>query len=320
MTLRLGLGIFGMQSVPQRPDHHVKLYRDLLEDAELAEDLGFDSIWLSEHHFWFDGYCPADIAAAGAIMGRTKRLGVGTGVMLLPMHSVNKVADDAATIGRLSGGRLSLGVALGYRDAEFDGFGVRRKDRGKLMDVILPRLAESCQAADPPVPVYVGVATAIAARRAGRLGLPLFADSTMNVAELREMLEAYREAAAAAGVKAPATHALQRDVFVTDDRERDWAMLLPELRYMRRQYGGWSFPQEPAETVPAYLERLEADIEAKLKNLIIGDSAHVASRLREFEALGFDLIVCRSQFGNLPREGFHRAVEGLGRVREEVSV
>jgi len=126
MTLRLGLGVFGMQAVPQRPDHHVKLYRDLLEDADLAEALGFDSIWLSEHHFWFDGYCPADIAAAGAILGHTRRLGVGTAVMLLPMHSVEKVAADAATMSRLGEGRLSLGVALGYRDAEFDGFGVRR--------------------------------------------------------------------------------------------------------------------------------------------------------------------------------------------------
>jgi alkanesulfonate monooxygenase SsuD/methylene tetrahydromethanopterin reductase-like flavin-dependent oxidoreductase (luciferase family) len=318
-ALRIGLGIFGMQSVPQRPDHHVKLYRDVLEDAELAESMGFDSIWLSEHHFWFDGYCPADIAVAGAILGRTTRLGVGTAVMLLPMHAVDKVAQDAVTIARLGEGRLSLGVALGYRDAEFDGFGVRRKDRGKLMDAMLPRLAEACAAVEPPVPVYVGVATAIAAQRAARLGLPLFADSTMNPAELREMLDAYNASAAAAGVAPPRGHALQRDVFVTDDRERDWAMLLPELRYMRRQYGGWSFPQEAGESVPAYLQRLESDIEAKLKNLIMGDASHVAARLREFEALGFDLIVCRTQFGNLPRESLHRAIEGLGRVRETVS-
>ncbi len=318
-ALRIGLGIFGMQSVPQRPDHHVKLYRDVLEDAELAELLGFDSIWLSEHHFWFDGYCPADIAVAGAILGRTSRLGVGTAVMLLPMHSVEKVAQDAVTIARLGEGRLSLGVALGYRDAEFDGFGVRRKDRGKLMDAMLPRLADTCSAASPPVPVYVGVATAIAAQRAARLALPLFADSTMNPGELREMLEAYNSSAAAAGVTPPRTHALQRDVFVTDDRERDWAMLLPELRYMRRQYGGWSFPQETGESVPAYLARLESDIEAKLKNLIMGDASHVASRLREFQALGFDLIVCRTQFGNLPRESLHRAIHQLARVREAVS-
>jgi len=319
MTLRLGLGIFGMQSVPHRPDHHLKLYRDVLEDAELAEALGFDSIWLSEHHFWFDGYCPADLAVAGAILGRTRRLGVGTAVVLLPMHSMQKVADDAATIGRLGDGRLSLGVALGYRDAEFDGFGVRRKDRGKLMDVMLPRLAESCRSVDPPVPLYVGVATAIAARRAARLGLPLFADSTMSIAELREMLDAYNAAAAAGGVNAPRAHALQRDVFVTDDRERDWAMLMPELRYMRRQYGGWSYPQEAGESVPAYVHRLDADIEAKLKNLIMGDAGYVSTRLREFEALGFDLIVCRSQFGNLPRKSLHRAFKGLSRVREEIS-
>ena len=319
MTLRLGLGVFGMQSVPHRPDHHVKLYRDLLEDAEIAESLGFDSIWLSEHHFWFDGYCPSDLTAAGAILGRTTQLGVGTAVMLLPMHSVQKVADDATTINRLGGGRLSLGVALGYRDAEFDGFGVQRKDRGKLMDTMLPRLAVACAAADPPVPVYVGVATAVAAQRAARLGLPLFADSTMNVAELGEMLEAYHAAATAAGISPPPTHALQRDVFVTDDRERDWAMLLPELRYMRRQYGGWSFPQQADETVPQYLGRLEGDIEAKLQNLIMGDAASVAARLREFEALGFGLIVCRSQFGNLPREALHRALSGLGAVREVVA-
>ena len=307
-----------MQAVPQRPDHHVKLYRDLLEDAELAESLGFDSIWLSEHHFWFDGYCPADLVAAGAIFGRTRKLRAGTAVMLLPMHSVEKVAADAIAINRLGEGRLVLGVALGYRDAEFDGFGVRRKDRGKLMDSMLPRLADACGGADPPVPVYVGVATAVAAERAGRLGLPLFADSTMNPDELREMLSAYNGAAGRAGVTPPSTHALQRDVFVTEDRERDWARLLPELRYMRRQYGGWSFPRQEGEPVDAYLARLEGDIEAKLRNLIIGDADEVAGRLREFARLGFDLIVCRSQFGNPPRDLLRSAIEGLGRVRAQV--
>ncbi len=319
MTLRLGLGVFGMQAVPQRPDHHVKLYADLLEDAELAESLGFDSIWLSEHHFWFDGYCPADLAAAGAILGRTRTLRVGTAVMLLPMHSVEKVAGDAATVNRLGEGRLILGVALGYRDAEFDGFGVRRKDRGRLMDAMLPRLAEASRSADPPCIVYVGVATAVAAQRAGRLGLPLFADSTMSVPELEEMLAAYNEAAAAARVKPLAAHSLQRDVFVTDDRERDWRELLFELRYMRRQYGGWSNPQREGESAEAYLGRLEGDIEAKLKNLVIGDEAHVAAELQRFAALGFDLIVCRSQFGNLPRPLLRRAVEGLGRVNAAVA-
>ncbi len=312
--MRLGLGIYSMQSVPQRPEHHVKLYRDLLDDAQLAESLGFDSIWLSEHHFWFDGYCPSDLVAAGAVLGRTSRLGVGTAVMLLPMHSVPKVGADAAALSRLGGGRLALGVALGYREPEFDGFGLRRKDRGRAMDEMLPRLGAACAAAEPPVPVYVGVATAVAAQRAGRLGLPLFADSTMNPGELREMLAAYEAARVEAGAPKPATHALQRDVFVTDDRERDWAMLFPELRYMRRQYGAWGNPQQPGELMPAYLERLESDIEAKLKNLVMGTAKEVGAKLREFEALGFGLIVCRSQFGNLPRADLRRAIEALGKL------
>jgi len=312
--MRLGLGIYSMQSVPQRPDHHVKLYRDLLDDALLAESLGFDSIWLSEHHFWFDGYCPADLVAAGAVLGRTDKLGVGTAVMLLPMHSIAKVGADAAALSRLGEGRLALGVALGYREPEFDGFGLRRKDRGRAMDEMLPRLATACAAADPPVPVYVGVATAVAAQRAGRLGLPLFADSTMNLAELREMLAAYEAARVEAGAPKPSTHALQRDVFVTDDRERDWAMLFPELRYMRRQYGAWGNPQQPGEPMPAYLERLESDIEAKLKNLVMGSGKEVGAQLKEFEALGFGLIVCRSQFGNLPRKDMRRAIEALGKL------
>ena len=310
--MKLGIGIFSVQSVPQRPDPHAKLYRDLLDDAELAESAGFDSIWLSEHHFWFDGYCPADLVAAGAVLGHTSRIGVGTAVMLLPMHDAGKVGADASMVSRLSDGRLSLGVALGYREPEFDGFGIRRKDRGKLMDLALPRLADSCAAAQPPVPLYVGVATAVAAQRAGRLGLPLFADSTMNPSELRDMLAAYDAAREAAGMPAPATHALQRDVFVTEDPDRDWAMLFPELRYMRRQYGAWSFPQRAGETVEAYRDRLEADIEAKLKNLIFGPPAEVARSLAELEALGFGLIVCRSQFGNLPRADLRRAIEALG--------
>jgi alkanesulfonate monooxygenase SsuD/methylene tetrahydromethanopterin reductase-like flavin-dependent oxidoreductase (luciferase family) len=186
------------------------------------------------------------------------------------------------------------------------------------MDAMLPRLAQACGAGDPVLPLYVGVATAIAAERAGRLGLPLFADSTMNTEELREMLAAYNAASARAGVMPPGGHALQRDVFVTDDRERDWARLLPELRYMRRQYGAWSNPRMDGEAMGDYLTRLEGDIETKLRNLIIGSAGEVANRLREFAALGFDLIVCRSQFGNLPRDLLRGAIEGLGRVRAQV--
>ena len=318
--LKLGLGIFSLQSVPRHPDHHVRIYRNLIDDAQMAESLGFDSLWLSEHHFWFDGYCPADLAVAGSVLARTKTLRVGTAVLLLPLHSAAKVADDARTMSRLSGGRMALGVGLGYRDEEFDGFGLQRKERGRSMDRLLPRLVELCaQKGAPPVHISVAAASSVAADRAGRLGLPVFADSTMTADELNEMMARYSAAAAKAGVPEARDHILQRDVFVSDDPERDWDLLFPELRYMRRQYGGWSLPQTAGETDAEHVQRLESDIEAKLRNLIFGRPDHVAAELEKFHGLGFELIVCRSQYGNVPRELFHRAVSGLGRVREMVA-
>ncbi len=317
--LKLGLGVFSLQSVPRHPDNHVRIYRNLVDDAQLAESLGFDSLWLSEHHFWFDGYCPADLAAAGSVLARTERLRVGTAVLLLPLHSAAKVADDARTLSRMSGGRIALGVGLGYRDDEFDGFGLQRKDRGRTMDRLLPQLVELCnQDGVPPIHVSVAAASSVAADRAGRLGLPVFADSTMTAGELSEMMARYSAAAAKAGVAEARDHILQRDVFVSEDPERDWDLLFPELRYMRRQYGGWSLAQAAGESDQEHVLRLESDIEAKLRNLIFGRPEHVAAELGKFHALGFELIVCRSQYGNVPRDLFHRAVTSLGRVREMV--
>ncbi|MHB8617973.1 MAG: LLM class flavin-dependent oxidoreductase [Chloroflexota bacterium] len=320
MSVRIGVGVFGLQAVPQRPTSHARLYRDLIDDARLIESLGFHSIWLSEHHFWFDGYCPSNLAAAGAILGATSRLSVGTGVMLLPMHSARKMADDAATLAHLAPGRLQIGVGLGYRDAEFDGFGIRRRDRGRLMDEKLPELLRIRGQVPRGGPaMYVGAASTTAARRAGRFGLPVLADSTMDAAELNEVMAAYREAAAGAGVQPPASQALQRDCFVSDDPERDWPRLLPDLRYMRRQYAGWGMPLEAGELLPAYLHRLEGDMEAKLRNLIFGRPEEVAQRLRAFAGLGFDTILCRTQFGNIPRDLLHSSLAGLARVGEELA-
>jgi alkanesulfonate monooxygenase SsuD/methylene tetrahydromethanopterin reductase-like flavin-dependent oxidoreductase (luciferase family) len=318
--LKLGLGIFSLQSVPRHPDHHARIYRNLIDDAQLAESLGFESLWLSEHHFWFDGYCPADLAVAGSVLSRTSKLRVGTAVLLLPLHSAAKVADDARTLSRLSDGRIALGVGLGYRDEEFDGFGLLRKERGKSMDRLLPRLVELCaEVGVPPIQVSVAAASSVAADRAGRLGLPVFADSTMTADELTEMMARYSAAAGRAGVAEATDHILQRDVFVSEDPERDWDLLFPELRYMRRQYGGWSLPQASGESDQDHVRRLESDIEAKLRNLIFGRPEEVAAQLEKFHALGFELIVCRSQYGNVPRDLFHRAVTSLGRVREMVA-
>ena len=110
------------------------LYRACLEQIVWAEQLGFDSVWLTEHHFCEDGYTPSPLVIAAAIGERTKRMRIGTNLMLLPLADPVRLAEDAATLSILTGGRFDLGVGLGYRQLEFDYFGRKLSHRPSLME------------------------------------------------------------------------------------------------------------------------------------------------------------------------------------------
>src|SRR5271166_790176 len=113
------------------------LYRDAFKQIDLAEDLGFDSIWLTEHHFTDDGYLPSMLPMAAAIAARTERVTIGTYVLLAPFIHPLKLAEDAAVVDVISDGRLRLGLGQGYRAEEFDGFGVPRNQRlGRTVETI----------------------------------------------------------------------------------------------------------------------------------------------------------------------------------------
>ena len=114
-----------------------ELYNELLAQVEAAEQLGFDSIWLTEHHFTDDGDSPALMPAAAAIAARTTRVSIGTYVLLAPFWHPLKLAEDAAFVDVISGGRLRLGIGLGYRAEEFEGFGIPRAQRlGRTLETI----------------------------------------------------------------------------------------------------------------------------------------------------------------------------------------
>src|ERR1700686_1143804 len=94
------------------------LYRESFAQVEAAEQLRFDSIWLTEHHFTDDGYLPALMPAAAAIATCTKHVTIGTYVLLAPFYHPLKLAEDAAFVDVLSHGGLRLGVGLGDRAEE----------------------------------------------------------------------------------------------------------------------------------------------------------------------------------------------------------
>jgi alkanesulfonate monooxygenase SsuD/methylene tetrahydromethanopterin reductase-like flavin-dependent oxidoreductase (luciferase family) len=111
-----------------------RLYAESLDQIVEAERLGFDSAWITEHHFCEDGYTPSPMVMGAAIGARTKRLRLGTNLMVLPLHNPVRIAEDAATLSLLTGGRFDLGVGIGYRELEFREFGREIKQRPSLVE------------------------------------------------------------------------------------------------------------------------------------------------------------------------------------------
>ena len=108
----IGIGLWCLQSTATNPRSFGRAYQELTEDARLAEQHGIHSLWLSEHHGYYDGYCPALMPAASAALAATENLQVGTGVLLLPLHEPQRVANAANHLNQKFPERFHLGLGL----------------------------------------------------------------------------------------------------------------------------------------------------------------------------------------------------------------
>jgi alkanesulfonate monooxygenase SsuD/methylene tetrahydromethanopterin reductase-like flavin-dependent oxidoreductase (luciferase family) len=111
----------------QAPD---RLYAETIDQISWSENHGFDDVWLSEHHFIEDGYLPSILPMAAAIVARTQKIRISSGVLLMPFHNPAPFAGDIAVVDVISGGRFELGVGTGFNHEEFDSFGIPSKERG----------------------------------------------------------------------------------------------------------------------------------------------------------------------------------------------
>ncbi|MFP6780717.1 MAG: LLM class flavin-dependent oxidoreductase [Gammaproteobacteria bacterium] len=109
------------------------LYRDLFQQVRLAEELGYDNVWLTEHHFTEDGYNPSLLTTAAAIAAQTRQIRIGTFILLLPYLHPAMAAEDIASVDIISDGRLDLGVGQGYSFHEFNALKIDRKTRARRL-------------------------------------------------------------------------------------------------------------------------------------------------------------------------------------------
>ena len=120
-----------------------EVYAEALTMAEEVEALGYDSIWLTEHHFTEDWNGSSILPIAAAIAARTSTIRIGSWALLLALHDPLRVAEDTLAVDQIADGRFELGVAAGYRVEEFAGFGVARRERRQRMEDGLTALRQA---------------------------------------------------------------------------------------------------------------------------------------------------------------------------------
>lgn len=279
----MGVGIyFDLRNPPgwrRRGSDH---YAHALELSARAERLGATSIWVSEHHLFEDHYLPQPLTFLAAVAARTERVRIGTAVLLAPLRSAVQIAEEAAVVDLLSGGRLELGLGAGYRLPEFDLFGADRDLRWKTTDSRvgeLRRIWSEGRITPPPVqqpiPLWLGYQGPVAARRAGQMGVGLLS--------LRPQLFApYAEGLSAAGHPASSARtAGMIHAVLARDPERTWSVLKPHLSYMWDSYARYGVEGTEA-TVPPPIDAeawRRAESPDRLPRFLVATPEDAARRL-----------------------------------------
>src|SRR5436190_23508231 len=122
-------GLFGgAKSAGGGPSGDSQGYAKFIDYVLLAEELGYGSLFVVEHHFTGVGQVSASLNLLSYLAGRTSAMRLGTAVVVLPWHNPVLLAEQVATLDLLSGGRFDFGVGKGYREGEFSGFCIRQDE------------------------------------------------------------------------------------------------------------------------------------------------------------------------------------------------
>jgi len=325
-----------MQTHPENPSSHSELYRQALEQVKLAEELNFDSAWIPEHHFLEDGYCPSPIVTASAMASVTKRIKIGSFTLILPLHNPIRVAENAAVVDNISNGRFILGVGIGYRKEEFDGFGIPMSQRPSRMeegiDVIIKSWTQNNFSYEgkrykfhnlnvtpkpvqkPHIPIYIGAQEEPAIRRAGRLGYPLLIGPGRTIQMIRDMINIYNYAAMETGGNPNGNqHILLREVYIAEDRKRAKEegdrLLISRYKFFSSLGVKLSVRGKQIESFDDPLfDYLVED------RFIIGDPKDCIREIKRYrDELGINYMICLLVFHEATHKAIMRSIELFGK-------
>lgn len=255
MGMDFGL-LFPFRNPPKWRKPFPQFYTEQLSQIRRAEELGYNTIWLTEHHFAEDGYSPSLLPIAGAVAAMTSRARIGTFLLLLPLHNAVRVAEDAATVDVIANGRLDLGLGQGYAPAEFEGYGIPRNERASRLEEgievikgmwtqdpfsyqgehyhlknisLVPKPAQT-----PYPPLWIGARGRKGIERAARLGCHFLGAGEISHQQI------YDSALRQYG-RNPEDFSLAqlRWTYLAETRDKAWDDAQDHLHYMLSWYGRW---------------------------------------------------------------------------------
>ena len=287
-------------------------FRDYLDFNIEAEALGFHSSFSVEHHFTGWNQVSATLMLLMALAMRTKTLRVGTAVLVLPWHNPVLLAEQAATLDLISGGRFDFGIGKGYRHSEFKGFAIPQEEAEARFEEALELMIRSWTtrtrfshhgrfwqfeeivvepppAQRPHPPLWVAAGSPHSIRRAAQRGFNLILDQYASAQTLGERIAVYKAEREASGHRFnPMQVTVARQLYIARDRaDRDEA-LIRQRAYTQRTVNVSLKPGEKTGShVLAYADKAGATEE----NAMFGTPDEIAGMLEDLHKAGVEYIL-----------------------------
>ncbi len=305
-------------------------WREALDEVTRGEELGFESVWMEEHHAVTNHYWPSPLTVLAGFATRTSTMMLGTDILVAAFYHPVRLAEDVALLDVMSNGRMTLGIAIGYKPDEFALYGVDLEKRGArfeeqlaVMDGLWTQERVSFKGryytvegrlepkplTRPRPPVWIGGWGDLALRRAATLADNWIPGPTADLKRLIAGRQKFLDNRAAAGRTARVTEwPLTRDVIIaeTDRQARELAERHIMVAYRKEYAGGWRHPFIDAG-IATDLDRLMED------RFIIGGPDEVISQIRRFvDRYGMTHLICRLFFPGMPHAHIMRELQLIG--------
>lgn len=327
MALRFGLAL--MNDFPPGTEDITRRVGLLREQTRAASASGIESVWVLQHYL---GTMPTlqPLMLLSALVPDTGEMQLGTNMYILPLRHPVGVAEEFATLDQISGGRAVAGLGMGYRENEFDAFGISMRQRGEryteAVEVIRRlwrgervshegkhfRLDEE-EISMPPrqpggPPIWVGAgAHRKGIDRAARLGDAWMVPPHVSGDRLRKVFEQYSAKCTEARPGKPVNFVARREILLDEDAEVAWRAGAAARGALTAEYAKYNAPDKTADY--SHLTSTEA-AEAKARDAyIFTDPAGAVRELKELEAAGVTKVVLRMQWFDLPQERVLHSLE-----------